>query len=190
MKKQIRILGIDDSPFNFNQKFSTIIGVVMRGGQYLDCVLSRSITVDGIDSTNVCIDMVNKSRFKEQLRAILIDGIAFGGFNIVNIKELFNETGIPIISITRDEPNYESMKKALMNNFKNWKSRFNMIKEGDLHKINTNYKPIYIKYVGISYIEAKEIIELSTIRGVIPEPIRIAHLIASGITRGESYGKA
>ena len=38
--------------------------------------------------------------------------------------------------------------------------------------------------------EAKEIIKLSTIRGVIPEPIRMAHLIASGITRGESYGKA
>ncbi|RLF35484.1 MAG: hypothetical protein DRM99_04525, partial [Thermoplasmata archaeon] len=34
------------------------------------------------------------------------------------------------------------------------------------------------------------IIKLSTIRGVIPEPIRVAHLIASGITRGESYGKA
>jgi endonuclease V-like protein UPF0215 family len=190
MKKQIRILGIDDSPFNFNQKFSTVIGVVMRGGEYLDCVLSRTITVDGIDSTNVCVDMVNKTRYKEQLRAIMIDGIAFGGFNIINIKELFNETGVPVISITRDEPNYESMKKVLINNFKNWKSRFNIIQEGDLHKINTNYKPIYIKYIGISNIEAKEIIKLSTIRGVIPEPIRIAHLIASGITKGESYGKA
>ena len=38
--------------------------------------------------------------------------------------------------------------------------------------------------------EAKAIIKVSTIRGVIPEPIRVAHLIASGITRGDSYGKA
>ncbi len=49
---------------------------------------------------------------------------------------------------------------------------------------------MYIKCTGVSLEEAKEIINISTIRGVIPEPIRVAHLIASGITRGESYGKA
>ena len=49
---------------------------------------------------------------------------------------------------------------------------------------------MYIKCTGISLEDAKEIINISTIRGVIPEPIRVAHLIASGITRGESYGKA
>jgi endonuclease V-like protein UPF0215 family len=59
-----------------------------------------------------------------------------------------------------------------------------------LYKIKTSHNPIYIKCAGISLAEAKEIIKLSTIRGVVPEPIRVAHLIASGITRGESYGKA
>jgi len=44
--------------------------------------------------------------------------------------------------------------------------------------------------LGISLAEAKEIITLATIRGVIPEPLRVAHIIASGISRGESYGKA
>jgi len=190
MKKQIRILGIDDSPFNFNQKFSTAIGVVMRGAGYLDGVLSRQITVDGIDSTFICIDMVNNSRFKDQLRAVMIDGIALGGFNVVNLKEIFKATGVPIITITRNEPNYENIKKALKHNFGDWENRFNIILDGDLHKIKTSYKPIFIKYVGISYSKAKEIIKLSTIRGVIPEPIRIAHLIASGITKGESYGKS
>ena len=52
------------------------------------------------------------------------------------------------------------------------------------------HNPIYIKCAGISLQETEELIRLSTIRGVIPEPIRVAHLIASGIIRGESYGKA
>jgi len=32
MKQQIRLLGIDDSPFTFTEKYATVIGVVMRGG--------------------------------------------------------------------------------------------------------------------------------------------------------------
>ncbi len=64
------------------------------------------------------------------------------------------------------------------------------MKKGELHKIETSHNPIYVKCAGISLAETKEIIKLSTIRGVIPEPIRVAHLIASGVTRGESYGKA
>ena len=64
------------------------------------------------------------------------------------------------------------------------------MKNGRLYKIKTSYNPIFVKYVGLSIEETKEIIKISTIRGVVPEPIRVAHLIASGITRGESHGKA
>ena len=35
-----------------------------------------------------------------------------------------------------------------------------------------------------------KIIKLTTVRGVLPEPIRLAHLIASGIATGESQSKA
>ena len=43
MKQQIRILGIDDSPFTFTDKYATVIGVVMRGGGYLECVLQARV---------------------------------------------------------------------------------------------------------------------------------------------------
>jgi endonuclease V-like protein UPF0215 family len=82
------------------------------------------------------------------------------------------------------------MEKALKKNFTDWEKRLNIIKKGEIHKVETSYNPIYMKCSGIDIEEAKEIIKISTIRGVIPEPIRVAHLIASGIVRGESYGKA
>ena len=47
MKKQIRLLGIDDSPFTFKDNFSSVIGVVMRGGEYLECVLKDKFEIDG-----------------------------------------------------------------------------------------------------------------------------------------------
>ncbi len=190
MKQQIRLLGIDDSPFTFTDKYGIVIGVVMRGGQYLECVLKRQISIDGDDATFVCKDIIEKSRHRKQLKAMLLDGIALGGFNVVDIEKIYNDTNLPVITITRDEPDFTKIKKALQKNFTDWKKRFDLMKNGKIYKIKTKHNPIYVKCSGINIEEAKEIIKLSTIRGVIPEPIRVAHLIASGITRGESYGKA
>lgn len=190
MKNQIRILGIDDSPFSFSDKYSIIIGVIMRGGSYIEGVLSRKIEVDGDDGTFKCIDMVKKSKHNKQLKSILLNGINFCGFNVINIEKIYLETDIPVITVTRDKPNFEKIKNALIKNFSDWKNKFEIIEKGSLYKVDTNFNPIYIKCVGINFEEAKEIIKISTIRGVIPEPIRVAHIIASGIIRGESYGKA
>ncbi len=190
MKKEIRLLGIDDVPFKFKDKKVTIIGVVMRGGKYIEGVLKKEVTTDGLDSTDKCIEMVNKTRHKTQIKAILLDGIALGGFNIVDIEKLYSKTDIPVITITRDKPDNQKIKDALKKHFSDWEKRLYLIEKGNMIKIITKHNPIHIKCAGISADEAKEIIKISTIRGVIPEPIRVAHIIASGITRGESYGKA
>ena len=190
MKQQIRLLGIDDSPFSFTDKYVTVVGVVMRGGNYLECVLRNQVSVDGEDATFICIDMIKNTRHRKQLKAMLLDGIALGGFNVINIEEIFSNTGLPVITVTRDKPDFKKIEIALKKKFKDWQNRLNLMKNGRLYKIKTSYNPIFVKYVGLSIEETKEIIKISTIRGVVPEPIRAAHLIASGITRGESYGKA
>ena len=190
MKQQIRLLGVDDSHFTFTDKYATVIGVVMRGGEYLECVLKSQIIVDGSDATYVCNEMIKNTRHRKQLKAMMLDGISLGGFNVVDIDEVYSVTNLPVITITRDEPDFEKIKKALQKNFGDWKERLNLIKKGKLHMVKTLHNPIHVKCVGISIEETKEIIKLSTIRGAIPEPIRVAHLIASGVTRGESYGKA
>ena len=190
MKKQIRILGIDDAPFTFTDKETSVIGAIMRGGEYLECVLRRQVTIDGEEATQVCIDMITSTKHRKQLKAVMLDGIALGGFNVVNIQELYESTSVPILTITRDKPNFNKIKRALTKNFHDWKHRWDLINQGELFQIHTSHNPIYMKCVGISLETAKELIKLSTIRGVLPEPIRVAHLIASGITKGESYGKA
>jgi len=190
MKQQIRLLGIDDSPFKFTDKYVTIIGVVMRGSNYIECVLKNQVSIDGNDATYVCKDMINNTRHRKQLKAMLLDGISLGGFNVVDIDDIFNSTKLPVITITRDKPDFNMIEKALKKNFIDWEKRMKIINNGNIHEVKTSYNPIYVKCSGINIEEAKEIIKISTIRGVIPEPIRVAHLIASGIVRGESYGKA
>jgi len=190
MKRQIRILGIDDAPFTFHDKYSTVIGVVMRGGEYLECVLRSEVTIDGTEATLICQEMIQHSRHRQQLKVVMIDGGCLGGFNVIDIDELSAATNLPVITVTRDKPDQQKIKQALQNNFKDWKDRWLLLQKGKLHRVPTSHNPIYIKCTGVTVEEAKEIIKISTIRGVIPEPIRVAHLIASGITRGESYGKA
>ena len=87
MKKQIRILGIDDAAFDkFNDKEVIVIGTVFRGGDFMDGVMTCKVKVDGDDATNKLIEMINKSKFKTQFRAIMLDGIAVAGFNVFDIK--------------------------------------------------------------------------------------------------------
>lgn len=190
MKRQIRLLGIDDSPFTFADKYAMAIGVVMRGGEYVEGILRSQVSIDGDDATYVCIDMIKNTRHKAQLKAVLLDGVALGGFNVVDIEKMHDSTNLPVITVTRDKPDFKKIESALKKNFDDWKNRLALMKNGRLYKVETKHNPIYVKCAGIDIKEAKEIIKLSTIRGVVPEPIRIAHLIASGITRGESYGKA
>ena len=190
IKKQIRILGIDDGPFRFDQKKTLVIGVVLRGNGYLEGVLKREIEVDGKDSTDVILDMIKKTRHRDQIRVIMLDGIALGGFNIVDVDRLYRECGIPVITVTREKPDFDMILKTLQMKFPDWEERWNMVKDNKIYEIETPHNPIYISCKGVSVEEAKEIIKISTIRGAIPEPIRVAHIIASGVVRGESYGKA
>ena len=102
MKKEIRIIGIDDSPFDkFNDKEVLVIGTVFRGGNFLDGVLSVKVSVDGDDATDKLIEIINKSKFKPQIQCIMIDGIAFGGFNVIDIDELNKERECLILKILK-----------------------------------------------------------------------------------------
>lgn len=186
LKKEIRILGIDDAPFDkFKNEEVLIVGTIFRGGNFLDGILSTKVTIDGDDATEKLVAMINSSKFKSQIRAMILDGIAVGGFNIVDIDDLNKKTGIGIIVVVRKNPNISEMKMALTKI--NKKEKIKLIENaGDVQKIDS----IYIQFKGLDIEVVREILKLTCTRSHIPEPVRIAHLIASGIVTGESKGRA
>src|SRR3990167_2919872 len=97
IKKELRILGIDDGPFKSGDRNTILVGTVFRSGFWLDGVLSTKIKVDGNDSTKKIIEMVNRSRHKAQLRVIMLDGLTFGGMNFADIRAINKKTGLPVI---------------------------------------------------------------------------------------------
>lgn len=186
MKKEIRIIGIDDASFDkFNDKEVLVIGTIFRGGSFLDGVLSTKVSVDGDDSTNKLIDLINKCKFKPQLQCIILDGIAFGGFNVLDIEKLNKKTEIPVIVVIRRMPDFKKIKNVLIKI--NKKEKIRLIEEaGSPIKINE----IFVQFKGIDLDEVKEILRISCTRSLIPEPIRVAHLIGQGLYFGESKGRA
>lgn len=192
LKSEIRILGFDDGAFVPKSKIPVpVIGVIFRGGKFLDGALRTDVTVDGNDSSEKIVKLINSSRHKQQLKVMMFDGITLAGFNIVDIKKLHEETNLPVIIINRKMPNLEKVKKAL-NNFEDFEDRWKKIMNaGKIKSFEIKErKKVYYQSIGLSDEETKEIIILSTTRSFIPEPLRVAHLIATPVVRGESYGRA
>ena len=186
VKKEIRVIGIDDAPFNkFNDSKVLIVGVVMRGGSWIDGILSTKITVDGNDSTKKLVEMINKCKFKPQLQCIFLDGIAVGGFNVIDVKELNKKTKLPVIIVIRRFPDIETIKKTLKKIKKQQKIKL-IEKAGNVLQVDD----IFVQLTGIDLEEAKKILKIVCTRSLIPEPLRLAHLISSGVILGESKGRA
>lgn len=190
IKDEVRILGLDDGPFRRTDRDVLVVGTVFRGGRWVDGIMSTRVLVDGLDSTGRIAELVLSCRFKD-LRIIMLDGLAFGGFNLVDIHRLSEETQLPVIAVVRDMPDFKEIKNALKN-LPESDYRWSLIeKAGKPIKVETKPgKFIHIQYAGIIEEQAVEIVKLSATRSMLPEPIRVAHLIARGVTTGESKGKA
>ena len=192
IKEEMRILGIDDCPFDKKrEKFVKVIGIVFRGSKFIDGVLSTKVRIDGLDATQKLVKMINQSSHKPQLKVIMLDGITVGGFNLIDIKELNKKTGLAVIVINRKMPNLKKVKKALLN-FSDFEERWKIVKSAGRIKrfLTKRGKFIYYQNVGVDDEDAEKIINLSISRSDIPEPLRVAHLIATGIKLGESRGHA
>jgi endonuclease V-like protein UPF0215 family len=169
IKREIRILGVDDGGFVHKRgNRAEVIGVVFRGGHWMDGIMFTDVEVDGM----------------EQVRVIITDGLTFAGFNVVDIALLFESSGIPVIAVADKKPDVDKVKKALKN-LSDWEKRWNSIlNAGEMIMVNTqrDLNPLYMQIAGIRKKDAEEIIVKSATRSRIPEPLRVAHLIASGLT--------
>jgi len=186
VKWEARVIGIDDGPFvKRKDKKVLLVGVVYRGGNFPDGILSASASVDGTDSTEKIAAMINKSKFRPQLQAIFLHGVAVGGFNVIDLERLHKLTKRPVIVVVRDYPDFERIFSALRMLKK--KKAMQLIKK---LPAPTRVGQVYVQYIGTDLETVKDLLKVTCTRSLIPEPLRVAHLIAAGIIKGESRGRA
>ena len=188
VKPEIRVLGIDDGVFTpHSEELVDVVGVVFRGGYWLDGFMHTQVQVDGMDATEKLTRMITESPHYQQLRVIMLNGVTLAGFNVVDITELHKNTELPVITVTRDGPDFDDIRKALRN-LPRMKARWNAIeKAGKIHQVCTREgeDSIYVHAVGISEETTERILKSTSTRSNIPEPLRVAHIIASGLRCGK-----
>jgi endonuclease V-like protein UPF0215 family len=185
IKPEIRVLGVDDGVFKpHTRRLVPVVGVVFRGGYWLDGVMHTKIRVDGFEATEKIASMIMGSPHYKQLRVVMLNGITFAGFNVVDIKRLNSKTGLPVIAVTREKPNLEDIREAiekLPRSQRRWEAILNA---GELYEVPFKGKgvKVFMHISGISEGDARKILGLTSTRSNMPEALRVAHIIASGLS--------
>jgi len=175
-------IGFDDARFELKSKIKTtqLIGAVCQGTRLVS-VVKRPISIDGDDATEVLIELAKQNQ--KHIQYILTDTITFGGFNIIDLDEIYNKLKKPIISITEREVDLESVKKALIKKFPNaYKNKLQyIINAGDLYETNIKTaggsSKIFFHLKGVDFEEVDDLMQKLCIDSKLPEPVRIAHII-------------
>ncbi len=174
---------MDDGKFEPRTKGADIVvGVVFRGGSSVEGVMHTYVEVDGLDATEKIAKMINASPHRRQLRLVMLNGVTVAGFNLVDIKRLHEATGVPVLAATQDKPDLVAIRSALCN-LPDSDLRWQMLQSaGEIFEVQNRGAKLYIELAGIGLEEAKTILEITSTRGSLPEPLRVAHLVASGVS--------
>ena len=187
IKNDSFVLGIDDSPFRKNiDRTARLIGTLMRLGGRIDGFFIERIVVDGDNGTDAIISMWKKIR-PQKLAAFLLDGVTLGGMNIVDIEKLYSETSVPVICVTKREPSIESMKEVVRKHFPDNNYKMRTLSELTVDTIELrNRRKLFCNLKGIDPIEARTILERQCTLNLIPDAVRISHLLGESVKFGSS----
>jgi endonuclease V-like protein UPF0215 family len=115
---------------------------------------------------------------------LFLSGASFAGFNIVDAQRLHNTLHIPIIIISREKPDNASVKRALEKHFSDWRIRWKLIRKlGRIHAFapKASEEPLHFESIGITAAQAKRIIRAYCVTSRVPEPVRVAGIVAKGL---------
>jgi endonuclease V-like protein UPF0215 family len=212
----VNVIGFDDGPFDRQHRGDVLLVGVVCSGTRIDGIVSGKIRRDGANATRVMVELVRGSQFGSHLQAIMLQGIAVGGFNVVDVQGLSAALGIPVLVVTRRGPDMVAVKRALFSGAPRERPRvsgaarkWKLIEDAGTMEvlgasrrslrraradgptgIRTTEPRLWIQRAGLSLDQARKLVADTTLHGNIPEPLRVAHLIAGGITTGKSRGRA
>ena len=177
-------MAVDDGPFVFSDEKAFAVGLVVRGKGYLEAVNTSIDSVDGTDATRTVVELVRSSRQLSQLKAVLLDGLTLAGFNVVDIEALHEGTGIPVLTVVDKVPDQDAIRRALEGRFSDWEERLRLITTPDTHEVALPDGAVLTCHVaGMDPGEVPELLRVTTLRGHLPEALRMADLVASGMPR-------
>ena len=180
------VVGFDDSPFDYEHRGDVrVVGAVCARTR-LDGVLATTVRRDGSNATDRLAETITASRFADHIRAVLLQGIALAGFNVVDIERLSALAAMPVLVVVRKMPRMQMVKDALLDRTPGGAEKWKLVERmGQPERLGN----VWVQRVGLTAKEATDLLASTTSHGNIPEPLRLAHIIAGGVERGASRGR-
>jgi uncharacterized protein len=180
------VLGVDDAPFDKKQTHPVpVVGVLMEGNDLIEGVALASFPVDGADATDFLAVWIDGLRWRDAMQAVVLGGITMAGLGLVDLEELARRLAVPALAVTRRDPGKSRIGEALT-------------AAGLPDRLPTARRSpralritpgLYVAFAGTEPGLATELIKATLRKSRMPEPLRVAHLIASAVARGQSRGR-
>jgi len=177
-----RIVGVDDGAFSVigDRAGKAILVVVLLSGSRVDSLRLGVIRIDGVDAYSVLTSLLIGLRYD----VVMLSGISFAGFNLIDIKKLALHLHKPVIAVIREKPDNRAVRNALRKHFTDWRQRWAIVKRaGKLHSCKPvpDEPKLYFEVRGGSPAFARRMIISSSFISRLPEPVRVAGILAKGI---------
>ncbi|MEN8183371.1 MAG: DUF99 family protein [Myxococcota bacterium] len=180
------VVGIDDGPFEKHSSPDTpLVAVVMEGPDLVEGVAVARFPVDGNDAGGFLTGWIRGLRFHPGLQGIVLGGITLAGLGVVDIEALAEGTGVPVLVVNRRDPATSRLTAALR--AAGLEDRVDLISRAPV--AFRSARGVFLACAGIGAREAEALVEAVTGKADLPEPLRLAHLIAAAIARGSSHGR-
>ena len=182
-KKGIRAFGVSESFIKSRSRESILAGVVMRSDLIVDGFSFATVTVGGMDSTQRIVEMI-ENLGRDDVNVILLNGCVISWYNVVDLNLLAESTKLPLICVTyRKSKGLERFFKELFS--EDYEERIEVYRRnGPRTEVTLRTgKRVFIRFIGMDLEEAESVLNKFTLVGSIPEPLRVARLLARSLMR-------
>ena len=181
-KKGLRCLAIAES-FRIDAKKSILCGVVMRQDFIIDGFVFGNATIKGDDATEAILQMF-KELDRLDVNFLIISGLILSLYNIVDIKKIHKILNVPVIGLTYVDST--GIEGSIKHHFpKSYELKIkNYSNLGTREKITlSRNSEAFARFEGCTLHDVQFILKKLTLSGSIPEPIKVAKLLANSLLR-------
>jgi len=180
------LIGIDDGPFEKGRdRVTPLVGVITEGADLVEGVSVREFPVDGAGLTSFLADWIAALPFRPGLHGVVVGGVTAAGLAVLDGPGLAAATGLPVLVVSRKANRSERLVGALR--AAGLTDRIALIDAAP-----TPFqvaKGLFAAASGIRAPDARALLRASLGKSALPEPLRLAHLIATALVRGDSRGR-
>jgi endonuclease V-like protein UPF0215 family len=179
----LKIVGVDDGAFSASKgvgERALLLAVLFRRSN-IQAVRMGTIEVDGSDGQTVLKSLIRS--LSSDL--VMLSGISFAGFNTIDISKLAHELKKPVLAISGEKPDNRAVRKALKDHFVDWEKRWSSIRSaGKLYTCRPlkDEPKLYFEVMGATPGFGNIVVSKTAVISRLPEPIRVARIMAKGLS--------